>query len=128
MHELIPVGISSCLVGERVRFDGGHKQNRYIMDTLGKYFDFRTFCPEMAIGLGVPRQTIRLIKEDDRVQAHFFCLGLHVIGFSANGFRHGNGLVEMLDGNFILLVVEFFNTCIEFRTGTHCSPLGVAIR
>lgn len=69
MHELIPVGISSCLVGERVRFDGGHKQNRYIMDTLGQYFDFRTFCPEMAIGLGVPRQTIRLIKEDDRIQA-----------------------------------------------------------
>ena len=68
-EKLIPIGISSCLLGERVRFDGGHKQNRYIMDTLGKYFDFRAFCPEMAIGLGVPRQTIRLIKEDDRVQA-----------------------------------------------------------
>lgn len=69
MHDLIPVGISSCLIGERVRFDGGHKQNRYIMDTLGKYFSFRSFCPEMAIGLGVPRQTIRLVKEDDSVEA-----------------------------------------------------------
>ena len=69
MHDLIPVGISSCLIGERVRFDGGHKQNRYIMDTLGKYFSFHSFCPEMAIGLGVPRQTIRLVKEDDSVEA-----------------------------------------------------------
>jgi len=69
MPELIPVGISSCLVGERVRFDGGHKQNRYIMDTLGKYFEFRTFCPEMAIGLGAPRPTLRLVNEDGRIQA-----------------------------------------------------------
>lgn len=56
-----PIGISSCLVGEKVRFDGGHKRNRYILDTLGEYFEFQTFCPEMAIGLGVPRETIRLV-------------------------------------------------------------------
>lgn len=65
----IPVGISSCLVGEKVRFDGGHKQNRYILDTLGKFFHFRPFCPEMAIGLGVPRETIRLVSIDGRAQA-----------------------------------------------------------
>ena len=47
----IPLGISSCLIGEKVRFDGGHKQNRYVLDTLGQYFAFRPFCPEMAIGL-----------------------------------------------------------------------------
>lgn len=66
---LIPVGISSCLIGERVRFDGGHKQSRYIMDTLGEYFEFRSFCPEMAIGMGVPRQPIRLINDQQRVEA-----------------------------------------------------------
>ena len=60
-HDKILIGISSCLIGEKVRFDGGHKQNRYILDTLGQYFSFRPFCPEMAIGLGVPRDTIRLI-------------------------------------------------------------------
>ncbi|TNF86917.1 MAG: DUF1722 domain-containing protein [Gammaproteobacteria bacterium] len=54
------IGVSSCLVGEKVRFDGGHKQSRYILDTLGRFFSFRPFCPEMAIGLGVPRETIRL--------------------------------------------------------------------
>jgi uncharacterized protein YbgA (DUF1722 family)/uncharacterized protein YbbK (DUF523 family) len=65
----IPVGVSSCLVGEKVRFDGGHKQNRYILDTLGQFFRFRPFCPEMAIGLGVPRETIRLVSIDGRTEA-----------------------------------------------------------
>ena len=59
-HNKIPVGISSCLLGERVRYDGGHKKHSYILDTLGKYFTYTAFCPEMAIGLGVPRETIRL--------------------------------------------------------------------
>ena len=65
----ILIGISSCLVGEKVRFDGGHKQNRYILDTLGQYFSYRPFCPEMAIGLGIPRETIRLAAIDDRIEA-----------------------------------------------------------
>ncbi len=60
----IPIGISSCLLGERVRFDGGHKNNSYIAGTLSDYFEFRAFCPEMAIGLGVPRETIRLVKDE----------------------------------------------------------------
>ncbi len=68
-HEKILIGISSCLIGEKVRFDGGHKQNRYILDTLGHYFSFRPYCPEMAIGLGVPRETIRLIDDNGRVRA-----------------------------------------------------------
>ena len=63
------LGVSSCLVGEKVRFDGGHKQNRYILDTLGQYFRYRPFCPEVAIGLGVPRETIRLSMFDGRIEA-----------------------------------------------------------
>lgn len=64
----IPVGISSCLIGEAVRFDGGHKRHSYIVNTLGKYFDFRSFCPEVTIGMGVPRKPIRLVRvgEDTR--------------------------------------------------------------
>jgi uncharacterized protein YbgA (DUF1722 family)/uncharacterized protein YbbK (DUF523 family) len=56
----IPIGISSCLLGERVRYDGGHKGHSYITRTLGEYFEFRAFCPELAIGLGIPRKPIRL--------------------------------------------------------------------
>ena len=68
-QQKIPLGISSCLIGEKVRFDGGHKQNRYILDTLGHYFSFRPFCPEMAIGLGVPRETIRLVDNEGHTEA-----------------------------------------------------------
>ncbi|MEF8792855.1 YbgA family protein [Thiohalorhabdus sp.] len=56
----IPVGISSCLLGEEVRFDGQHKRDAYINGTLSAYFDFIPVCPEVAIGLGVPREPIRL--------------------------------------------------------------------
>ena len=57
----IPVGISACLLGEPVRYDGGHKAHSYIMNTLGEFFALRSFCPELDIGLGVPRKTIRLV-------------------------------------------------------------------
>lgn len=62
MHK-IKIGISSCLLGEEVRYDGGHKRNVYITGTLSQYFKFKPICPEMAIGLGVPRPTIRLVDE-----------------------------------------------------------------
>ena len=57
----IPVGISSCLLGEEVRYNGGHKHQRYCTDILSRYFAFNAFCPEVAIGMGVPREPIRLV-------------------------------------------------------------------
>ena len=56
----IRIGISSCLLGEKVRFDGGHKRDPFIVDILGKYFQWVPVCPEMEMGLGAPRQTMRL--------------------------------------------------------------------
>ena len=64
----ITLGISSCLLGNEVRHDGGHKRNVYVTKTLSEYFDFRPCCPEMAIGLGVPRPTIRLIRSEDGIR------------------------------------------------------------
>ncbi|MFT6266852.1 MAG: hypothetical protein ACJAWS_003016 [Oleiphilaceae bacterium] len=58
----IPIGISSCLMGEKVRFDSGHKNNTYITKTLSEYFEFQPFCPEVSIGLGIPREAIRLVS------------------------------------------------------------------
>lgn len=57
----IPVGISACLLGDPVRYDGDHQRSAYCVDTLAKYFEFHSHCPEVAIGLGVPRQPIRLV-------------------------------------------------------------------
>jgi uncharacterized protein YbgA (DUF1722 family)/uncharacterized protein YbbK (DUF523 family) len=63
------IGISSCLLGEEVRYDGGHKHSRYITKTLGQHFEFVSYCPEMAIGLGIPRPPIRLVARDHGVVA-----------------------------------------------------------
>ena len=62
--ERLLIGISSCLLGERVRFDSGHKNQSYITETLSDYFEFRPFCPEVAIGLGIPREPIRLVVNE----------------------------------------------------------------
>jgi uncharacterized protein YbgA (DUF1722 family)/uncharacterized protein YbbK (DUF523 family) len=55
------VGVSSCLLGQNVRFDGGHKLDTLITETLGRYFEWVPVCPEMEIGLGAPRESLRLI-------------------------------------------------------------------
>ena len=54
------VGVSSCLLGEEVRFNGGHKRYRFLTDELGRYVDWVPYCPEIEIGLGTPREPIRL--------------------------------------------------------------------
>ena len=54
------VGVSSCLLGSAVRFDGGHKRFRFLTDELGPYVDWVPYCPEVEIGLGTPREPIRL--------------------------------------------------------------------
>ncbi len=63
----IRIGISSCLLGEQVRYDGGHKHDRFLTNTLGQYFEWVPVCPEVELGLGVPRETIRLVQTDDGV-------------------------------------------------------------
>lgn len=65
----IPVGISACLLGEKVRYDSQHKRSNYCSEVLSQYFDFQPFCPEMAIGLGAPRPTIRLVGQPDALRA-----------------------------------------------------------
>lgn len=56
----IKVGVSSCLLGEPVRYDGGHKHDRYITDVLGRFFSFVPVCPEVGAGLPVPREAMHL--------------------------------------------------------------------
>ena len=58
--EKIRIGVSTCLLGESVRYDGGHARDRYVTDTLGLYMEFVPVCPEMEAGFGVPREPIRL--------------------------------------------------------------------
>lgn len=59
----IRIGISTCLLGESVRFDGGHKRDRFLTDTVSRFVRFIPVCPEVELGLGVPRKTLRLEKD-----------------------------------------------------------------
>jgi uncharacterized protein YbgA (DUF1722 family)/uncharacterized protein YbbK (DUF523 family) len=68
----IPVGISSCLLGQNVRFDGGHKRDPYITGTLSEYFEFHPFCPEVEIGMGTPRPAIHLVN----INGSIHCVGI----------------------------------------------------
>lgn len=71
MSEKIPVGISACLLGESVRFDGGHKRLTFATDELAPYVRYEPICPEMAIGLPTPRPALRLVKKEDEVALCF---------------------------------------------------------
>jgi uncharacterized protein YbgA (DUF1722 family)/uncharacterized protein YbbK (DUF523 family) len=61
--EKIRIGVSKCLLGEPVRYDGQHKHDHFITDTLGRFFEFVGVCPEVECGLGVPRESMRLVGD-----------------------------------------------------------------
>lgn len=61
--EKIKLGVSSCLLGEKVRYDGGHKLDHFLTDTLGAYVDWVMVCPEVECGLSVPREAMHLVGD-----------------------------------------------------------------
>ncbi|TFH22308.1 MAG: DUF1722 domain-containing protein, partial [Myxococcales bacterium] len=64
----IRVGVSMCLLGERVRYDGGHKRHRYVTEVLARYFHLVPICPEVELGMGIPRETLRLVRDGDEIR------------------------------------------------------------
>src|SRR5262245_53878544 len=64
----IRVGVSRCLLGEEVRFDGGHKRDRFLTEVLGRYMEWVPVCPEVEAGLGTPREAMRLVGDAEHPQ------------------------------------------------------------
>lgn len=62
---MLRLGVSSCLLGEQVRFDGGHKHDRFLTDVLGRYVQWVPVCPELEAGMGVPREPVRLTGDPE---------------------------------------------------------------
>jgi len=64
MTSFLPVriGVSSCLLGEEVRYDGGHKRSTFLIDGLGAHVEWIPVCPEIECGMGVPREPVRLVS------------------------------------------------------------------
>jgi uncharacterized protein YbgA (DUF1722 family)/uncharacterized protein YbbK (DUF523 family) len=66
--EAIRIGVSTCLLGEQVRFDGGHKRDPFLVETFGRYVEWVPVCPEVEAGFGVPRESMHLRRVDDQVR------------------------------------------------------------
>jgi len=62
----VRIAVSACLLGQQVRFDGGHKRDDFVVDALGRLADLLPVCPEVALELGVPRRPIRLVGDPRR--------------------------------------------------------------
>lgn len=70
-HSKLNIGISACLAGQEVRFNGGHTQSRLCLDVLSKHFNYQTFCPEVAAGFSTPRPTMRLTGNPNNPKLSF---------------------------------------------------------
>jgi uncharacterized protein YbbK (DUF523 family) len=59
---VIRLGVSACLLGQEVRFDGGHKRDAFLTDELGKHVEWVPVCPEVEVGMGTPREPLQLVR------------------------------------------------------------------
>ncbi len=66
---LLKIGVSACLLGEQVRYDGGHKRNQALLDCLSEGYELVPICPEVAVGMGVPRPPVHLITQGAEIRA-----------------------------------------------------------
>lgn len=64
----IRIGVSSCIIGEEVRWNGGHSRQRYLTDVLERFVEYYPVCPEVEVGMGVPRPTVRLVRVADELR------------------------------------------------------------
>ncbi len=109
----IKLGISSCLLGEKVRYDGGHKWDRYITDTLGEYFEWVSVCPEVEYGLPVPRETMHLVGYPDSPRL----VTVH------SGIDHTEGMLKWIEKKLKSLELEALNGFI-FKSRSPSSGIG----
>ncbi len=66
--ESIRIAISACLLGKEVRFDGGHKRDPFLVETFGRYVEWVPVCPEVEVGMGTPREAVRLVQVGGKVR------------------------------------------------------------
>jgi uncharacterized protein YbbK (DUF523 family)/uncharacterized protein YbgA (DUF1722 family) len=64
----IRLGVSTCLLGEKVRYDGGHKRDAFLVEELGPWVEWVAVCPEVELGMGVPRPAVRLVDEEGELR------------------------------------------------------------
>jgi uncharacterized protein YbgA (DUF1722 family)/uncharacterized protein YbbK (DUF523 family) len=105
----VRVGVSSCLLGRKVRHDGGHKRNEFVVEVLGPYAEFVPVCPEVEFGLGTPRDTLRLIRRATDVRL-----------IMADGSDHTDGMRTWASGRAAALAVEDLDGYILKKDSPSC--------
>ncbi|MBI4164149.1 MAG: DUF1722 domain-containing protein [Acidobacteria bacterium] len=99
----IRIGISACLLGEKVRYDGRHKRDPFIVETLGRYVEWVPVCPEVEMGLGTPRETLRLVRIGEDVRMVMPKTGAdHTDSMRAYASRRVAGLATNILHGYIL--------------------------
>lgn len=93
----VRLAVSSCLLGNAVRYDGGHRYNAYVAETLARHCELLAFCPEVAIGLGTPRPPIRLVRVEGSVRVRGVDDSTRDVteALSAHGREVANGLRDV---------------------------------
>jgi uncharacterized protein YbbK (DUF523 family)/uncharacterized protein YbgA (DUF1722 family) len=112
-YQPIRIGVSSCLLGANVRFDGGHKRNDSLIETLGKFVEFVPVCPEVEIGLGVPRDTLRLVYRDDSAR------GVRLIS-NATGVDYSDRMNSYTERRVTMLAGEELSGYVVKRDSPSC--------
>jgi uncharacterized protein YbgA (DUF1722 family)/uncharacterized protein YbbK (DUF523 family) len=67
VEDKVPLGISACLLGQHVRYNAGHKRDPYLVETLGRFVEWVPVCPEVELGMGAPREAVRLVQLGERI-------------------------------------------------------------
>jgi len=81
------IGISACLLGREVRYDGGHKRDRFLTETLGRFVEWVPVCPEVEAGFGTPREAMRLVDDGGRLRLVTVKTGVDLTGQMARVAR-----------------------------------------
>lgn len=113
----IRLGISRCLLGDEVRFDGGHKHDPFLTDTLGRYIEWVPVCPEVEAGLGVPREAMRLVGNPQHPR-------LMTIGSQHD---HTQALEAMIEGRLDALRILSLSGFIFKRGSPSCGTERVRV-
>jgi len=91
----IRIGVSACLLGDEVRYDGGHKRDPFLADVLGAFVEWVKVCPEVEIGMGTPRESIRLTDEAGRIRLLTVTTGVdHTDAMTAYAARRTAALAD----------------------------------
>jgi uncharacterized protein YbbK (DUF523 family) len=113
----IRLGISACLLGDEVRYDGGHKRDEFLTSVLGPMVEWVKVCPEVEVGMGTPREPIHLVQENGVIRLRAVTTGIdHTASMTAYAASRVEALAAAGLSGFVLKA-----------DSPSCGPIGVRV-